>query len=243
MQVLSLRWYAKYGHFLRAEANVNALSYPVPPRTAVLGMLAALLGLDKDTLPSVLGKTQVASSGTLPLRFWHKVNLKKNSPVPLDWTVKNGQKGHCGKDEEIKQISQEWLWKPDFLIHIAMPDNPSLFSELSDRVAHRRWHFSPCMGLSELLADVEFIGNSDAKLLAAGKVKIASIFPQSAGRVLNVGESLGIHLLRMPYSVNSERLFSHQNYYLEHQGRSFTVETDKAWELTEMKPAISVVFG
>lgn len=29
MDTLSFRWSAKYGHF-RAEANVNALSYPAP---------------------------------------------------------------------------------------------------------------------------------------------------------------------------------------------------------------------
>ena len=242
MQVLSLRWYAKYGHFLRAEANVNALSYPVPPRTAVLGLLGAILGLEKDALPEVLGNTQVAIGGALPQRFWHRVNLRKNFSI-LPLTVKQDQKGRPGADEEFKLILQEWLWKPDFQIHLAMPDNPSLFAKLSDRVTNRRWHFSPCMGLSELSADVELIGKYEAKRLPAGKVKIATIFPQSAGRVLNEGENLGIHLLRMPYQVDSERIFSHQGYYLEHRGRSLTVETDKAWELGENSSAMSVVFG
>src|SRR5215204_4090672 len=39
----------RFGHFLRAEASVSALSYPVPPRTALLGMIRAVLGLEKDT--------------------------------------------------------------------------------------------------------------------------------------------------------------------------------------------------
>ena len=50
MEVVTFVWQAKYGHFLRAESNVNALTYPVPPRTAVLGLLGAILGLEKDAL-------------------------------------------------------------------------------------------------------------------------------------------------------------------------------------------------
>jgi CRISPR-associated protein Cas5h len=240
MQVLSIRWYAKYGHFLRAEANANALSYPVPPRTAVLGMIAALLGLEKDTLPEKLDKTLVAIGGTLPQRFWHRIKLRKNLPAALPFTVKKGQKGSSGTDESPKLVLQEWLWQPDYQVHIAMPDNPSVFSELSDRIAKKRWHFSPYMGLSELLADVEFISISEATRKPAGKVKISSIFPQTAGRILNSGEK--IHLLRMPHRVNSERIFSHQGYYLEHRGHTLTVETDQAWEIVDIKPAIMVVF-
>lgn len=243
MQVLSLRWYAKYGHFLRAEANVSALSYPIPPRTAVLGLLGAILGLEKDHLPKVLGNTLVAIGGALPLRFWHKIKLRKKppSPTPLNWSVKKGRKG-SSSEEAVKLTLQEWLWKPNFLVHIAMPDNPQLFSELCDRVANRRWHFSPCMGLSELLADVELIAHAEAKRMSPGKITISSIFPQSAGRVLKANEKLGIHLLRMPHSVNSERVFYHQGYYLEHQGRALTVETDQAWALMLQKEVMSVVF-
>jgi CRISPR-associated protein Cas5h len=242
MQVLSLRWYAKYGHFLRAEANANALSYPVPPRTAVLGMLGAILGLEKDSLSEVLGDAQVAIGGALPQRFWHRIKLRKDPPTALPLTIKKGQKGSTGSDEKATLILQEWMWKPDFLIHIVMPNDVELFSKLCKRVADRQWYFSPCMGLSELLAKVELIGISEAKHLPYGERKIASIFPQSAGRVLNTDENLGIHLLRMPHSVDSERVFSHQGYYLEHQGRALKVATDQAWKFMVQKEVISVVF-
>ena len=149
MQVLSLRWYAKYGHFLRAEANVNALSYPLPPRTAILGILGAILGLAKDTLPEVLGNTKVAIGGKLPQRFWHRIKLRTNMPAPLPLTIKKSQKGTSkGSKEDVKLTLQEWLWQPDFLVHIAMPDNPKVFTELCARIEQRRWHFSPSMGLS-----------------------------------------------------------------------------------------------
>src|SRR5207302_1999151 len=50
MKVVCFEYRAKYGHFLRAEANANGVTYPVPPRTALLGLIAAVLGLPKDAL-------------------------------------------------------------------------------------------------------------------------------------------------------------------------------------------------
>jgi len=242
MQVLSLRWSAKYGHFLRAEANINALSYPIPPRTAILGLLAAILGFEKDTLPSRLDKTQIAIGGEIPQRFWHRVKLRKDPPTALPMTIKTGQKGSGGANEKVALILQEWLWQPNFLVHIAMPENQACFSELCNRVAEKRWHFSPCMGLSELFADIEFIGCAQAKSIHKGQIKISSIFPQTAGRVLNTEQPLGIHLLRMPHSVTTDRVFSHKSYYLEHQGRDLTVETNQAWALEQDGKKYQIVF-
>ena len=241
MQVLSLRWSAKYGHFLRAEANINALSYPIPPRTAILGLLAAILGFEKDTLSTHLANTQIAIGGAIPQRFWHRIKLRKDPPATLPMTIKKGQKGSRAK-EKAALILQEWLWQPNFLVHIAMPENQACFTELCERVTEKRWHFSPCMGLSELGADVEWIGCAKAKAIHPGPITISSIFPQTAGCVRNVGEPLGIHLLRMPHSVTADRIFSHKSYYLEHQGRDLTVETDQAWVLEHNETKYQVVF-
>ena len=37
MRVVCFRCFGKYGHFLRAEANANGITYPFPPRTVLLG--------------------------------------------------------------------------------------------------------------------------------------------------------------------------------------------------------------
>ena len=45
MRVVRFRYQGRVGHFLRAEMNASALSYPVPPRTALLGLVGNILGL------------------------------------------------------------------------------------------------------------------------------------------------------------------------------------------------------
>lgn len=233
MDVLSFRWRAKYGHFLRAEANVNALSYPVPPRTAVLGLLGAVLGLEKDSLAIGLHDARVAVAGAVPRRFWHRVKLRKDPPNPLPATVSAKQKisGETAP-EKAALIRQEWLLAPDFLIRVALPEQPERFAELVERVRNRRWHFSPCMGLSEMLAEIEFVACGPAEPLPAGRHETHGSCPAAEVRLL-AGEGLGVHLLRMPRAVSEDRVFSHVGFYVERLGRPFPVETAAAWRVGE----------
>lgn len=231
MDVLSLRWSAKYGHFLRAEATVSALTYPIPPRPAVLGLLAALLGLDKDRLAVELMTAQIAVAGKPPLRFWHKAKLRKDPPTALPLTVKRTQKANEeGVPEKAALINQEWLWQPDFTVHVALPGQPQYFAELVERVQERRWHYTPCMGLSELLADVAFLRVGPAQALAAGDYFINGPCPAEAVS-LRADKELGVHLLRLPHSVSEQRVFRHRAYYLERQGAPLPVTTTQAWQV------------
>lgn len=247
MNVLSFRWFAKYGHFLRAEANTSALTYPVPPRTAVLGMLAAVLGLEKDRLPEVLQNAHIALTFPkgIPQRFTHRVKLRKDPPTALAWTIKKTQKIDKETAPEKATLNlQEWLWKPDFQVHIALPEQPELFSELVERIKNCRWHFCPCMGLSELLAEIEFLECTTATLCAAGQIEIHGLCPTLAvEKVFANQDNLGIQLLRLPHKVNSERVFEHQSYYLEYQGQPFAIKTNKVWALGGQLQNTKVIFS
>ncbi|RNE91169.1 CRISPR-associated protein Cas5 [Marichromatium sp. AB31] len=231
MDTLSFDWSAKYGHFLRAEATVNALSYPMPPRTAVLGLLGAILGLEKDALAVDLAETRVAVSGPMPRRFWHRVKIRKDPPAALSREVKRTQRGaERPTPEKATLLNQEWLLAPRYRVHVAWPDQPDRFDELAGRIRDRRWHFTPCMGLSELLCDVEFISRQHAVALPVGRHLVQGICSASEVRVL-AEEEVAVHLMRMPRHVSAERVFQHASYYLEHRGQPFPVDTQAAWRV------------
>jgi CRISPR-associated protein Cas5h len=231
MDTLSFNWSAKYGHFLRAEATVNALSYPLPPRTAVLGLLGAILGLEKDALAADLAEVQVAVSGPIPRRFWHRVKLRKDPPAALPCEIKRTQRGaEKPAPEKAALLNQEWLLAPRYRVHVAWPDQPACFDELAARITDRRWHFTPCMGLSELLCDVDLIACESAVALPPGRHVVQGVCLADETRLL-AEDGLGVHLLRMPRSVSATRVFQHAPYYLEHRGQPFPVETETAWRV------------
>ena len=230
MKVVVFSYGGRFAHFLRAEATANALTYPVPPRTVLLGLAGAILGMRKDSVQAVLADAKFAIGGALPQRFWHKANMRKNLPAQLPRSVKKSDKG-TSKAEKNTRIPQEWLWKPNYRVWAAFPD--SHHEEFADRIRDRRWHFCPCLGLSEMLADVEWVADQEASQLPRGNHEVSSAVELSAASVdaqQANSNGLGVHRIRMPRDVTIERVFTHANYVLERNGLPVPVETKNAWQ-------------
>jgi CRISPR-associated protein Cas5h len=230
MNVVAFTYSAKFGHFLRAEANANGVTYPVPPRTVLLGLIGAVLGLEKDSPQQLLAESRLAVGGELPKRFWHKTNVRKDPPAPLPFRVKATDKGSSSEQRNFR-FPQEWLWKPRFRVWAGLPE--SHHAEFSARLREKRWHFGPCMGLSEMLADLSDLAEGSADRLPPGVHRVQSVAPQDVARVDTAAacaEQLTLQALRMPVAASSDRVFEHRAYWLEHHGRPFPAETSEAWK-------------
>jgi CRISPR-associated protein Cas5h len=238
----------RFGHFLRAEASVSALSYPVPPRTALLGMIGAVIGLEKDAPQVELADAMIAVSGRIPETHWHRVKLRKDPPAPLPWKVKAGVKGRS-TDEKATLIRQEWLFNPFYTVTACLPD--AYHEELVSRLWERRWHYAPCMGLSEMLARLEILGEGTASPLPAGSEVLCSSVACTESAVLNRqtileaprnGETLAIVPQRMPREVTEERVFAHADYLIERSGLPMPLRTDEAYRVETGAGAKTIIF-
>ncbi len=231
--VLIFRYAGRFAHFLRAEASASALSYPVPPRTVLLGVIGAVLGMSKDTPQTLLGNASIAVSGAQPSTHWHRAKFRKELPTPLPSTIKIGTKG-SDKPEKATLIKQEWLVAPDYRVTVNLPE--PYHSQLAERLKAKAWHFSPCLGLSEMSASLEFIAEADAVPLGKEQtVSCHSVVAQNAvtidgDRMLD--ENLEIQVVRMPRDVTPDRIFSHANYLVERRGRPIPIRTSSAWHVT-----------
>lgn len=245
---VTFRYEGRFGHFLRAEASVSALSYPLPPRTALLGMLGAVLGLDKDAPQVELGDSLLAVSGPLPRTHWHRVKLRKDPPAQLPRKVKAGDRG-SSTDERATLIKQEWLLDPAYTVTACLPDG--YHQELVSRLWERRWHYSPCMGLSEMLARLELQAEGLARPLPAGSEISCSTVARNDGveldglRTLEASGSsapLAVLPLRMPRAVTAERVFTHADYLTERSGLPIPLRADDAWQIEMDASSTTVVF-
>lgn len=232
MQITVFEYHAKFGHFLRAEANASAPSYPIPPRTALLGLVGAILGVEKDAAQVVLAEAQFALAGKTPPMHWHKAKLRKDPPAPLPWSVKAGQKGSkTPAPEKATLIRQEWLFQPRFTIYAALPE--SFAHDFDERLRFRRWHFSPCMGLSEMLAELNWLRTCTAHALPEGMYHINTVVPAANSRLDSAvifQQRIAVRQLRLPREVTPERVFRHAAYFVERDGNPIPAHTNAAWQ-------------
>lgn len=233
MELINFRLSGRFAHFLRAESSASALSYPIPPRTVILGILGAVLGLPKDEPQVVLEPAEIAISGKLPKTHWHRVKLRKDPPTMLPWVIKKTQKvDRNTSPEKATLILQEWLFNPDYTVWVSIPE--PYHTKLKNRLKEKQWHFIPSLGLSEMLADIEYISSNECSLLPKGVYNIASVFQQTSGELdmEQVFErKLAIHQLRMPQSVTPDRIFHHAIYFIERDAVTVPVTTDSAYKV------------
>lgn len=78
MEILQIDLVGKMAHFRKYYANNTAMSFSIPPRTTLMGMLAAILGLPKDEYYEALASDKIRIGVALrsPIKkSFHRLNL------------------------------------------------------------------------------------------------------------------------------------------------------------------------
>ncbi len=78
MEVLQIDITGKLAHFRKYYANNTAMSFSIPPRTTVIGMLAGILGRPRDTYYEEFGsdRIRIGMSVLTPLKkTFHRLNM------------------------------------------------------------------------------------------------------------------------------------------------------------------------
>ena len=159
---------SEYGHFRKFNTTTSPLTYSIPSRPAIAGLVGAILGIEREIAAGKFNKgvTPIAdvfskdksSIGVQIINSIQKVNIGFNL---LD-TEKTASSFFNIKQRT--QIEFELLKNPCFRVFISLADE-NLFSELISRVQNNKTHFTPYLGLSQFTASVHFKGVTDAELL------------------------------------------------------------------------------
>jgi CRISPR-associated protein Cas5h len=201
----------------------------------IIGILGAILGITKDEPQVVLEPAKIAASGKLSKTHWHRAKLRKDPPALLPHVIRRTVKPErATRPEEATLILQEWLFKPAYTVWVSIPE--PYHSSLEFRLRERRWHFTPYLGLSEMLADIEYLGSEEGCPLPKGTYDVMSVFPQDLGEIdmkQAFQRELAIHRLQMPRSVTPDRVFHHATYLTEREARAIPVVTDQAYGLAD----------
>ncbi|OPX04210.1 CRISPR-associated protein Cas5 [Geobacillus proteiniphilus] len=131
MQVLELRLCGKMAHFRRYYSNSSALSYSVPPRTTIIGILAGLLGYERDSYYEdfSLDECRIAVSNHAPIK---KIIQKLNLLMVKKWDDCNGsQENHSQTATELVLPQDIRNGHLDYRVYISHR-NPKVMKRLEE---------------------------------------------------------------------------------------------------------------
>jgi len=159
-----------YGHFKKFHTTASPLTFSFPPPTAVIGIVAAILGIDKENYWDTFSpeNTRVAVRIINPVKKMRTgINvIETKSAGPMFNRIK-----------QRSQIKYEYLKDAHYRIFFSH-DDPDLMDRLKTMLAAHKNVYTISLGNAQMLAGFAFTGAYEAQKLSGGSyVSIHSVLP------------------------------------------------------------------
>jgi CRISPR-associated protein Cas5h len=230
MKTLIFDLWGDWGHFRKFYSTSSPLTFSIIPPTAAFGVLGAILGLSKEENQYLKilnqAKTKVAIGLNQPVKKtsmgMNYINTKGNIWIPKQ-----------RKEGARSPIRVEYLRYPHFRLYVSMEDGV-LYSQLSKQLKHQENVYTLCLGLSECIAQFQFIDEVDfVEKRLSEKVEIHSITPLSS--LLPEGvpflEGKRYKKERLPIIMNEDRVVQrYEECLIEINASSIIAQVNRYWE-------------
>ena len=167
-KVIVLDVWGDYAHFKKIYTTSSPLTYSFPPRTALSGLIGAIIGLDKEEYFKHFLKKD-ARIGCKIIKPIKKIRMGENH-LNAD-SIKNM---HLIKNRHPTR--REFVKDPKYRIYIAHSDE-ALYNNLKSLLANHQSVYTPCLGLSQLICNFSYVGEFGLKMLKEGLHTIDSVVP------------------------------------------------------------------
>jgi len=141
-----------YGHFKKYYTTSSPLTFSIPPRTAIIGLISAIIGLEKNQYLSLMTKEKadVAIRIINPIK---KIRMIQNLIDTKGGYWKPVKRGNLTGRTPVRF---EYLKGPKFRIYFTHSDD-EIYNSLKENLKNHKSVYTPCLGLSELIAEFEFV--------------------------------------------------------------------------------------
>ena len=202
---LSLTVRSTWGHFKRVGRSVTKQTYRVPPRTTCAGLIAAIVGSDRDSYYDIFG-AETSAIAITPLSDIRTVNVPTTGvgtdPKQAVTKTAGSRRSYAltyQDTEDDRQIhAYELLADPQYRIDIAV-ENKEYYQKLKNRLDNGESYYPPSLGKSEYLCAIENV-ETDTKpfeIDSADQYDIDSIVPISLSKVIPQ-QGVTYHIERSP---------------------------------------------
>lgn len=207
-----------FAHFKRIYTTSSPLTYSFPPPPTLKGIIGAIYGASKEEYLSIFSNetTKLAIRIINPIK---KIRLGINLINTKDnfWTpIKRG------KHEARTQIRTEFLKGVCYRIYFSHSDN-KILNTIEKSIMNHKSVFTVSLGLSELLADIEYVETFDFLEAQDEEVEISSIIPLSLIEEKRIvfEENRKYFKERVPFSMKADReVDKYEDFIFEPDGNS-----------------------
>lgn len=141
MKVLSFLMQGRFAHFCAPYTNVYRLTQPCPTKTAIMGFIGSVLGIDKDDL-NLYQKIQCGVEICNEYRT-----------ISMPYLTRQGFPGSASNNESSR-TSVEVIVNPKYKIYVA--GDYELLEKIYELMDQQEPVFTPYLGLAQFIVNTDF---------------------------------------------------------------------------------------
>jgi len=203
MKGIQIRIKGNWGHFKKPETNNNPLSHDIITKTALIGMIGAVIGIERDDMKELFPQ--------LSEDFIYNVQLEsKLKKVSWGFTSKSAY-------EPITSGSPkyfEFLKTPSFIVILAIRSNRSLdiFNKFTTYIKEGKAVYTPILGWHNCPADLEFISEGEFSNEKEGTFKTKGFVCSDGYELQDISGEFRIGFDRVPTYQNNDMWNAPEKY-------------------------------
>jgi len=211
-KILVFDLWGEYAHFRRGYTTTSALTYLIPPKSVLVGMIAGIIGLPNEKEDNKHNYYRLLNTENLKLSMRilnpiKKVMIKENFvDTKYGFTHWEIQK----KNQPTRtQIPLEFIKNPHYRIYVWIGNR--YFEELKEFLENHKTIYTPYLGITECIANFKFVNLFEIEEINQiesrnGVYEIDSVIPVSAisGKIL-LEENTSYGRDNLPLFINEER--------------------------------------
>ena len=171
--ILAFKLMGDYAHYSHPATNYSSLTYPIPPKTAIMGFLGAIIGLDDYSELNQI-KYSVSINKNIEKKEFVFNGLQKVLGTNLK--LKEGYQNARGK----KQFKRELLVSPEYDIYIDLSRvNDDIKGMLFDYIKNHKTKYQIYMGTNAFEADFSNIEVKTFEKVVDDEVVVDTLIPLS----------------------------------------------------------------
>lgn len=222
-KILVFDVWGDYAHFRRFYTTTSPLSFPIPTRTALCGLIGAIIGLEKEGNDYL--KYFPTESAHIALRLLNPIEKTVIAENLIN--TKNARGPGMNLIINRTQIRFEFLKNQKYRIYFCRSNEEgNLYQKLNYNLTNHKTKYTPCLGLSENIANFKFVGEFEINILPCKDdyISIDTVLPlqKTSEKEGIMFESEGeYYSIRMPVELNTQRVvIKYRDIIFDRTGRS-----------------------
>ena len=230
--------WSDFAHFRRFETTTSPLTYPFPTGTTIIGLLAAIIGFQRDSYYLLFSRNNVECSFRI-------LNPIKKIVIPTNIIKTDEAKSFSYKNLKIQYFNlnvkvptpYEFLKDPKYRVYVRFKNSALkyLYKKLKQLLEDHQTIYTPYLGITEMIANFKFIGDF---LAAPIHIKDETIDLHSVARVDSVkilpeeGKRYGRETVPL-YMDSDRKTLEYCNVVYEVNGKPIKIQSGIAYEVGE----------